>query len=72
MNIIKAKQNKAVKKLYLYTIPKESQFYKESKGLIEKATNLKVEISALNDKAIHDPEGRAKKAKPGKPAIFLE
>jgi hypothetical protein len=31
-----------------------------------------VKVFAVNDKAKYDPEGKASKAKPGKPAIFIE
>jgi len=61
---------KKISKAYVYVLPKEKEIYVES--LISKRTNLKVEVYAVNDRNKHDPENKAKKAKPGKPAIFLE
>jgi len=60
------------KKVYLYVIPKEKEIFLEKKSLLEKKMELEVNVYAVNDKNIHDPQGKAKKAKPGKPAIFLE
>ena len=31
-----------------------------------------VQVFAVNDKKKYDPENKSKKAKPGKPAIYLE
>ena len=31
-----------------------------------------VEVYAVNDKNKHDPEGKASKAKPGKPGIYIQ
>ncbi len=60
------------KKVYLYVIPNEKKMFLENKNSLEKATSLGFEIYAVNDKEKYDPDGKAKKAKPGKPAIFLE
>ena len=68
LNIVKLEPKKA----YLYVIPKEKEIFLEKKNLLEKKMELEVEVYAVNDKNIHDPQGKAKKAKPGKPAIFLE
>lgn len=59
------------KKIYLYTIPPEKKIFEDNKRLIEKI-GLECEIFAVNDSDKYDPQGKAKKAKPGKPAIFLE
>jgi len=56
----------------LITIPNEKQVYSSSIEMIGKKTNLKTEVFAVNDKAKYDPQGKASKAKPGKPAIYLE
>ena len=37
-----------------------------------KKTNIKIEIFAVNDKNKYDPENKSTRAKPGKPAIYLE
>jgi leucyl-tRNA synthetase len=60
------------KKLFLYSLPKEKELYFNAKDLIKKRTNLEVEIYSVTDKDKHDPENKSKKAKPNKPAIYLE
>jgi len=67
--IIKEKGEK-VNKAYLYVIPNEINLY--NKQIIEKRTQLGIEIFAVNDPKKHDPQNKSKKAKPGKPAIFIE
>lgn len=69
-NIIKIVGEK--KKVSIYTIPKEKEIYFDSLDLIKKRTNLEVEIFAVNDKNKYDPENKAGKTKPGKPALYLE
>src|SRR3989338_7662831 len=54
-------------KIYLYCIPKEKEILSKSK-----ISDFETIIYAVNDKDIYDPQGKAKKAKPGKPAIFIE
>jgi leucyl-tRNA synthetase len=72
VKIVKEKQNKEASRVYVYVLPQEKQLYEQSKDLLEKKTNLQVKIYAVNDKTKHDPEGKASKAKPGKPGIYLE
>jgi leucyl-tRNA synthetase len=72
VKIIKAKQGKEAKKVYLYSIPPEKKLYDDFKEIIEKKTKLQIEIFAVNDKNKHDPENKASKSKPGKPGIFIE
>lgn len=72
IKIMKEKQNKIPEKVYLYLIPKELALYKEFNEIIEKSLNLKINISAVNDFKKYDPQNKAQKAKPGKPAIYLE
>jgi leucyl-tRNA synthetase len=59
-------------KVFIYTIPNEKEIYENAKNLIGKKTNLEVSVFAVNDKNKYDPQEKAKKAKLGKPAIFLE
>ena len=54
-------------KIYLYCIPKEKEILNKSK-----ISDFETIIYAVNDKDIYDPQGKAKKAKLGKPAIFIE
>ncbi len=73
MNIIKLlkeKQDKVVTKVYIYTLPNELDFY-DSKELSSRI-GKDVKIFAVNDKNKYDPENKAEKAKPEKPAIFVE
>jgi len=60
------------KKLYIYAIPKEREVYYNALDIIKKKTNLDTKIYSVNDKDKYDPEGKSKKAKLGKPAIYLE
>ncbi len=50
-------------KVYVYVMPNELEFYKGIEN---------INLSAVNDKNKHDPENKSKKAKPNKPAIYLE
>jgi leucyl-tRNA synthetase len=70
-NILKMFKGKP-KKVYLYVIPNEIELFGAFAGFLESECGLKFEIYAVNDKKKYDPEGRAKRTKPGKPAIFLE
>jgi len=60
------------KKLFIYSIPKELEIYKDAKDFLESEFNFKFNIFAVNDKNKYDPQNKAVKAKPGKPAIYLE
>jgi len=58
------------KKVFLYALPNEVEFY--SPDEISKRVGRDVAVFAVNDKKKYDPNGKAKKAKPGKPAIYIE
>ncbi len=70
--IIKENQNKKPKKAFIYLIPSEKSTYQESKEILSKKTSLEIEIFAVNDKNKYDPENKASRTKPGKPAIYIE
>jgi leucyl-tRNA synthetase len=72
LRIVNEKESKTPGNAYLYTIPPELVLYKENKEMLEKKTNLKISVFAVNDKAKYDPQNKAGKAKPGKPAVYLE
>jgi leucyl-tRNA synthetase len=57
-------------KIYLYVMPFELEKIDETK--ISKAIGKKIKIFAVDDSKKHDPENRARKAKPGKTGIYLE
>ncbi len=60
------------KTVYLYVIPKELKLFKQAENSLKKKLNLKIKVFAVNDKNKYDPQNKSKKAKPNKPAIFLE
>ncbi len=60
----------AKEKVFIYTLPNEKQAYSEEE--IKKRTSLDVKIFSVSDKGKYDPQNKAKKAKPNKPAIYLE
>ena len=70
LRIIKERTGKGGEKIYLYVLPNEEGFY--SVDLIENRTGRKVFIYKVNDKNKYDPESKAQKAKPQKPAIYIE
>jgi len=71
-NILKImnEKNKKAKKIYLYALPKEVSNYNIK--FLEDKLSIEVEIYSVADKTKHDPQNKASKAKPGKPAIFIE
>ena len=69
LNIIKEKTGKEGKSIYLYVIPNELANYNAE--AITKRTGKEIKIFAVNDKEKYDPEGKASKAKPGKPGIYV-
>ena len=73
-NIIRIfkEKSKEVSKAFVYVIPNEKNNYLDNLNLINKKTNLQVNIFAVNDKNKYDPENKAQKSKPNKPAIYLE
>ncbi|MBI2044575.1 leucine--tRNA ligase [Candidatus Pacearchaeota archaeon] len=60
------------KKAYAYIIPQDLGAYAGNFKEIEKRINLRLSIFAVNDSKKYDPQGKSKKAKPGKPGIYLE
>lgn len=70
--IMKSKQGKDAKNVYVYTLPKELEYYKEGVEELNKNLIFKLTFFAVNDKKKYDPTGKSGKAKPMKPAIYLE
>ena len=68
-NILNLIKNDA-KNIYIYVLPAELKNYNEKK-LTEKLEKT-IKVFAVNDKNKHDPENKAKKAKPKKPGIYIE
>ncbi len=59
-----------IKNVYLYVMPFEVEKVDTKKT--SKAVGKNVKVFAVNDSKKYDPESKAKKAKPGKVAIYLE
>jgi leucyl-tRNA synthetase len=68
-NILKLIKEKP-KTIYLYVIPNELSNY-NSASLSEKLS-LEVKVFSVSDKNKIDPQNKSKKAKPGKPGIYVE
>ena len=71
-NVLKIvrEQGKDSSKVYLYVIPGEKDFYDLDE--LNKRIGKKFEIFEVSDKTKYDPKYVSKKAKPGKPAIYVE
>ncbi len=59
-------------KVYVYVLPQEKEMYESNLSDIMKRVGNEVVVYSVSDKDKHDPEGKSKKAKPGKPALYLE
>ena len=70
LKIIKEKTGKDGERVYVYVMPFELEGYNEE--MLGKRIGKEVHVFAVNDKNKYDPEGKAGKAKPGKPGIFVE
>src|SRR3989339_375901 len=72
VGLVKEKNDKIVKKCFVYVLPNEKNNFIENLDLLKKKTNLEIEIFSVNDKDKYDPDNKSKKVKPGKPGIYLE
>ena len=72
MNILRIMKDKGkeVNSIYLYSLPREVESYDAEE--IARRTGKAVQVFSVADKDKHDPEGKSKKAKPGKPASYVE
>jgi leucyl-tRNA synthetase/predicted alpha/beta hydrolase family esterase len=70
LKIVKEKTGKEADKVYLYVMPFEIGNYNSE--TLSKRIGKEIKVYAVNDKKKYDPEGKASKAKPGKPGIFVE
>jgi len=59
-------------KIFYYVIPPELPAFKEALEFFNSEIGCVVEVFSLSDKDKYDPENKAKKAKPGKPGIYME
>ncbi len=73
INQVKKILKKNNPKIYLYVIPSEFDIYRKHIDELKKSTSSKeIIIFTTNNRDLHDPQNKAKKAKPGKPAIYIE
>jgi leucyl-tRNA synthetase len=70
LKIVKERDKKEAKKVYVYIMPFEKQYFDEKK--ISARVGKEVKVFIVNDKDKYDPKGIAKKSKPGRPGIFVE
>lgn len=60
-------------KLFIYSMPNEAQYIKNASEFIKERFKFDhVMVYSVADKEKYDPMNKASKAKPGKPAIYLE
>lgn len=60
-------------KLYIYVAsPKELEYYQTAEEFLKNELGFKKVEIVLSSKAAYDPEGKAKRAKFGKPGIYVE
>ena len=69
LRIMKEKKGKEGAGVFVYTIPSEKEFFNIAE--ISERVGKPVRIFASNDSARVDPEDRAKRALPGRPAIYV-
>ncbi len=70
LKIIKEKSGKEPNKVYLYILPNELAYY--DSGIIGQRLQKETYVSAVNDKKKYDPQNKAGKARPGRPAVYVE
>ncbi len=70
LKIVKEKSGKEANMVYLYVIPNELVNFDSE--VLTRRVGKDVKVFAVNDKKKYDPEGKAGKAKPGKPGIYVE
>lgn len=57
-------------KVFVYTLPQERALFNEK--LLTARVGKPVQVFGVNEKGKYDPQGKSSKAKPGKPAIYVE
>ncbi len=70
LNLVKEKNGKEAENVYIYVLPNETKKFDGEK--LSLRINKHVKIFAVNDKNKYDPQNKSSKAKPGRPAIFVE
>jgi len=70
LKMIKEKQGKIGKKIFVYVLPNDLNNYDSKKLSLE--IGKEVRVFAVNDNEKFDPEGKSKNVKPGRPGIYVE
>mgnify|MGYP001596157193 CR=1 FL=1 len=70
LKLVREKQGKEGEKVYVYVLPNEKEGY--DAVALSRRVGKEVIVYAVNDKVKYDPQGKAGKAKPGKPGIYVE
>jgi len=70
LKMIKEKQGKIGKKIFVYVLPNDLDNYDSKKLGLEIGKDVRV--FAVNDKEKYDPEGKSKNVKPGRPGIYVQ
>ena len=70
IKLLREKRDVEAKKVYLYVLPNEAGNYNSER--LSKHAGLSVQVFAVNDKEKYDPQGKSSRAKPGRPAIYVE
>jgi leucyl-tRNA synthetase len=69
--ILHITNKKSAKNIYIYVIPPELKKYKEAESFLSNIFNTNIQIFASNDSKKIDPDSKSRKAKPGKPGIYI-
>lgn len=69
LRILEERKEKATK-AYVYVMPFEKEYFDEQKMSLR--VGKPVKVFSVNDKNKYDPTNKAKKSKPGKPAVYIE
>ncbi len=70
LRIVRDKSAKTPEHIYLYAIPSEVGLF--DVDAMRERVGIEISVFAVNDKKKFDPQGKSAKAKPGKPAIFVD
>ncbi|MBM3230352.1 leucine--tRNA ligase [Candidatus Pacearchaeota archaeon] len=70
LRLVKEKTGEEGTQVYVYVLPKEVGNY--APDSLTKRVGKPIRVFAVNDPKKYDPQGKAGKAKPGKPALFVE
>jgi valyl-tRNA synthetase len=70
IKLVKEREGKDVSKIYLYVIPNELENF--DVAVLSKRFGVPVIVYSVSDSKKVDPEGKAKKARPGRPGVYVE